>query len=100
MKRLVLVLLVVPALLIVQADMSQHLAAFRRAVRRGRLRGYLRAAVVVLAALFAVLLVPALVAGEGYGAAFAWYALASATALGAIWIIAAIRLRRAAGAGA
>ncbi len=97
---MVLVLLVVPALLIVQADMSQHLAAFRRAVRRGRLRGYLRAAVVVLAALFAVLLVPALVAGEGYGAAFAWYALASATALGAIWIIAAIRLRRAAGAGA
>ncbi|MFN6952020.1 MAG: efflux RND transporter permease subunit [Albidovulum sp.] len=92
---MVLVLLVVPALVVVQADVGRRLAAFRRARRRGPLKGYHRAAVAVLAVLFVVLLGPALLAAEGYGAAFLRYAAAAALSLAAIWAGAALRLVRA-----
>ncbi len=96
---MVLVLLIVPALVVVQADVSRRLAAFRRAVRHGRLKGYLLGAAALLAVLFAAILGPALVAGEGYAAAFARYALASALVLVAVWIVAALRFRREPRAG-
>lgn len=93
---MVLVLLVVPALIVIRADVARRLAAFRRGRRRGPVRNYLRAAVAVAAILFAVLLGPALLAEEGYGAAFARYAAATAAALAAIWVTAALRLGRGA----
>lgn len=93
---MLLVLLVVPALLVMQADVARRLAAFRRGARRGPVRGYLRAAVAILAVLFAALLGPALLAGEGYVAALLTYAAASAAALVLVWGVAARRLGRAA----
>lgn len=93
---MLLVLLVVPALIVIRADVARRLAAFRRGRRRGPVRNYLRAAVAVAAILFAVVLGPALLAEEGYGAAFARYAAATAAALAAIWVTAALRLGRGA----
>ena len=91
---MVLVLLVVPALLVVQTDVARRLSAFRRAARRGRLRPLIGGASLALAVLFAVLLGPALVSGEGLGAAFGRFALGAALLLLAVWAVAAILIGR------
>ncbi len=92
---MVLVLLVVPALLVVQTDVARRLAAFRRAARRGRLRPLIGGAALALALLFAVLLGPALVSGAGLGIALGRFALAAALLLLVIWGVAAVVARKA-----
>lgn len=112
---MVLVLLVVPSLMAIQADIGKQVRAARRALRRGRMTATWPAVVgaIFAAALFAITVAPVLVTGRalpqvaavlpilnsGFGAALGVYAGALALVLGVIYAIAgftlALRWRRA-----
>lgn len=105
---MVLVLLVVPSLMAIQADIGKQVRAARRALRKGNLNATWPAGVgaLVAAALFAVTIAPVLMTGSalpqiaavlpflngGFGAAFATFAVGLAVVLGIIYAAAAIGL--------
>ncbi len=82
---MVLVLLVVPALLVVQADVGRMVAALRRALRAGLLRPLIVVATLAIVALFAGLLGPALLSGESLAPALGRFAAAAAVLLLVVW---------------
>ncbi|WP_103334530.1 efflux RND transporter permease subunit [Pseudotabrizicola formosa] len=98
---MLLVLIMVPALMAVQADIGQMFRALSRGLRAGRSRGVLLGTGAVLAVLFAVTLAPAVLDGWLGGAvpalplgmAFGVFALgAGGVSLAAFWMV---RLRPA-----
>ena len=91
---MVLVLLVVPALLAIQSDLTKAFVALRRGLRRGRTKPFLWAGVALVVVLFLVLIVPALIEGQGVGLAFGRFALGVFVALILIGVIAAWRIGR------
>ena len=90
---MVLVLLVVPALVAIQHDLSRQTAALRRGFRRRGLRGVLGVAAAMLAAVFGLTLGPALISGEGMAIALARFAAVSAALMLVTGIGAALALR-------
>jgi multidrug efflux pump subunit AcrB len=90
---MVLVLLVVPAMLAVQADVGQMIAAARRGLLRGPRLVW--AAVLAVTAAFVVILAPALWAGEGLGIAFGWFVLGAGVICAAVWGVGRVFLRPA-----
>lgn len=89
---LVLVLLAVPALLAVQTDIRTAFRSLRRGMARGRLRPYLLAGAVLEALLFAWLIGPAAMAGQGIGVALGWFVLTSLATLILVGALASYRL--------
>jgi len=94
---MVLVLLVVPSLMAMQADFARQIQAARRALRSPKRAMFLPAAMGTIAALllFGFTLGPAMVSGEGsFGSAFGTFALGLAVVLLAIYVVAALLGRR------
>lgn len=92
---MVLVLLVVPALLAAQADISRMFSGLRRGMVARGLRGLVAAAGVVTAALFALTLGRAIWRGDQVLAAYATFAGATALVMLGAALIGGLRLRRA-----
>lgn len=100
---MLLVLIMVPALMAVQADIGQMFRALSRGLRADKARGVLLGAGAVLVALFAVTLAPALMDGwlggalpaMPVGVAFGLFALGAAVvSLAAFWIVRLVPARR------
>ncbi|MDO9639845.1 MAG: efflux RND transporter permease subunit [Pseudotabrizicola sp.] len=98
-----LVLIMVPALMAVQADIGQMFRALSRGLRADKARGVLLGAGAVLAVLFAITLAPALLDGwlggalpaMPVGTAFGLFALgAAAVSVAAFWIVRLVPVRR------
>ncbi|MGB7319818.1 MAG: efflux RND transporter permease subunit [Albidovulum sp.] len=97
---MVLVLVAIPALLVVQRDLTWQMQALRRALRAGSpLRGLMITTAVLIAGAFGVTLLPALVAGTGLWSAFGWFLVASAGLIVVAGLVGAWRFRRHVGVG-
>ncbi|MGB3178226.1 MAG: efflux RND transporter permease subunit [Albidovulum sp.] len=97
---MVLVLVAIPALLVVQRDLTWQMQALRRALCAGSpLRGLMITTAVLIAGAFGVTLLPALVAGTGLWSAFGWFLVASAGLIVVAGLVGAWRFRRHVGVG-
>ncbi len=91
---MVLVLLVVPAMIGVQHDLSRHLVSFRRARRTPALQRLVRVAAGAMLAVFAGTLGIAIWRGAPLGPALAAFALGVVAVAAAFWLIGWAHLRR------
>jgi multidrug efflux pump subunit AcrB len=91
---MVLVLLVVPAMIGVQHDLSRHLLSLRRARRAPALRRLVHGAAGAMLAVFAGTLGIAIWQGAPLGPALAAFALGAAAVAAAFWLIGTLTLRR------
>jgi multidrug efflux pump subunit AcrB len=92
---MVLVLLVVPAMVGVQHDLSRHLVSFRRARRTPALQRLLFAAGGTMVAVFAATMGAAIWRDSPLGPALGYFALGALGVAAAFWLIGSAWLRRA-----
>lgn len=90
----VLVLLVVPAMVVIQHDLGRHFRAFRRARRRGHLSGLLAGCALAMALMFAVTLGLAIWQGAPLAPAFGYFIAGEALIAVVFWFIGRWRLGR------
>lgn len=90
----ILVLLVVPAMVVIQHDLGRHFRAFRRARRASHLSGLLLGAALAMAAVLALTLGPAIWQGWALLPAFGWLVALEALVAVAAWLIGRRQLGR------
>lgn len=92
---MVLVLLVVPAMIVIQHDLGQHIRAYRRARRAPHMARLVFACALAMAGIFAVTLGVAIWQGAALLPAFGYFVAGEALAFVVFWLIGRGYLRRA-----